>query len=44
MSTKACSKDKDNDKNKNTEAKFKCKKCGATAEKENHLCKPKQLK
>ena len=51
MSTKCC---QDSDKRKSREAKvkvalkkgektFECKKCGARAMKEEHVCKPKEI-
>ncbi len=42
MSKKACS-NEDKIATKE-EANFKCKKCGAKASKEKHLCKPKPIK
>jgi hypothetical protein len=39
MSKKACKKDNSKEIK---DAEFKCKKCGANANKEKHLCKPKK--
>jgi len=44
MGTKACKMDKEELKElREKEARFECKKCGETAKKEKHLCKPKEL-
>jgi hypothetical protein len=39
MSKKACKKE---NKKTTKEAEYKCKKCGACANKEKNLCKPKK--
>jgi hypothetical protein len=41
MSKTAC---KDSDVIDNKDPKFECEKCGATAKKEKHLCKPHKIK
>ncbi len=41
MTKKNC---KDNIKSDSEIANYICKKCGSTAKKEKHLCKPKEIK
>jgi len=44
MSKTACKMDKEALKElRDKEARYKCKKCGETAKKEKHLCKPEEI-
>lgn len=42
MGKKLCKEDGKPPTKKGSKVKFKCKACGAEAEKEKHLCKPKK--
>lgn len=44
MSKTMCEMNKEERVEKQAEQNFYCKKCGETAKKEKHLCKPKKLK
>jgi hypothetical protein len=44
MSKTVCKEDKKKAAKRSANAKFACKSCGAEAEKEKHLCKPKKIK
>lgn len=43
MSKKLCKEDKKKLSKRNDRAKYECKSCGAEAEKEKRLCKPKKI-
>jgi hypothetical protein len=44
MSKTMCEMDEAKKVEKQAEARYSCKKCGAFARKEKHLCKPKKIK
>ena len=44
MSWTVCELSEEKQLEKQKEAKYVCKKCGAEAKKEKHLCKPKKIK
>jgi hypothetical protein len=44
MSRTMCEMNREERAEKQVESRYACKKCGETARKEKHLCKPKKIK